>query len=339
MNLLYLQWHITGQCNNRCLHCYQDHYHKDDIKLDDARTIISDFNSACLELNASSFVSITGGDPLLHNEFLEIVSLTSSQCDRVRIMGNPELLMHNSKDIIPKLKELGISEWQLSLDGLEKTHDSIRYKGSFVCTLRAIETLVKVGINVSIMSTVNSCNFKEIPTLMEFLYSKEIFSWSFARHIPKYGHCGINPLGYKDFLIKVRNLHQKYEKEGHPTLNRESLIHALKNEVENSEKFVSGCGLGTSSICLLPDKTVMACRRLPDSILGKWSLEEGFLFHFLFNPKMQKYREREVYGECGDCNYFYSCRGCRAAAFKAHGHISKNDPQCWIINDRRSQNE
>ena len=68
-----------------------------------------------------------------------------------------------------RLKTYGIVAYQLSLDGLEETHDSNRRKGAFKDVIRALTVLHNAGITTQIMFTVsknNSCDF--IP-LLEYL--------------------------------------------------------------------------------------------------------------------------------------------------------------------------
>ena len=335
MNIFYLQWHITNQCNNRCINCYQKNYDSfHDIKLHEAEEILADFKATCIELDAKSIITITGGDPLLHNDFFRIVSLASSQCDHVYIMGNPEMLIHNTKFDIDLIRTLDINGWQLSIDGLNKTHDYFRYKGSFERSLLAIDKLNEMGIEVSIMSTINQFNLHEMPSLLDLLYSRGIYSWDFCRYIPQNGDCGINPDNYRKFLNNIINKHSKFERNGHPPLKKDPLLNIFQKELPHSEKHISGCGLGSASLCLLPDKTLMACRKFFDSILGKWTYETGFLNHFLFNPKMNGYRDRTSYGKCSTCPYFSICRGCRAAAFHSNKMINGDDPQCWITQNQ-----
>ena len=53
-----------------------------------------------------------------------------------------------------------------------------------------------------------------------------------------------------------------------------------------------GCSLGCSAMAILPDMTLMACRKVPSSILGKWQNGRGLEYHFVCNPKMIDYRSR-----------------------------------------------
>lgn len=54
------------------------------------------------------------------------------------------------------------------------------------------------------------------------------------------------------------------------------------------------CSLGSATMAILPDLTIMACRRTPSSILGKWTKERGLFYHLAKNEKMIEYRRRKA---------------------------------------------
>ena len=57
-------------------------------------------------------------------------------------MGNP---FHLNDRVCRKLKALGCEKYQLSLDGLKKTHDWFRKSGSFDETLEKIGSINRAG--------------------------------------------------------------------------------------------------------------------------------------------------------------------------------------------------
>ena len=96
-------------------------------------------------------------------------------------MGNP---FHLTDEVCARMKELGCRKYQLSLDGLEKTHDYFRKPGSFVETLRAIGCLKRAGIWVAVMNTVSSMNAAELPQLIDLVASLErVRFWTILPHL------------------------------------------------------------------------------------------------------------------------------------------------------------
>lgn len=330
INRIYLQWHITNKCLNRCKHCYQDRYNGIDLTISDAKIILSDFMSCCDDFNAMPVIALTGGNPMLNKDFWEILAEVrrQAQFDCVSVLGNPENLGPKEID---RLKDAKLKHYQLSIDGIESTHDKMRYDGSFKRTLRATEDLSSAGIPVYIMTTVSIANLHEIPEVMKIVYDSGAMHWMFARWIPRKGDCGIPPEQYLAFVQEILREHKQYEKKGYKKLKKEPLVSVFQNDknYRKGKKIIhGGCGMGSSTITMLPDKTLMACRRHPGSAIGKWSEAENFLFHFTENTEMEKYRDISKIEGCGTCEFLKVCRGCRAAAFVATGSDFGRDPQC-----------
>ncbi len=328
-NRVYLQWHLTNKCRNRCRHCYQLSYDGVDITTKEAISIIEDFLYCCNEFDALPVIALTGGDPMLNQDFWSIIKEIKkrAQIDCVSVLGNPEQI---NKENIEKLKPFNLKHFQLSLDGTELTHDYFRYKGSFKRTIQAIEDLSENGIPVYVMSTISYQNYLEMPEVMEIAYEHGATHWMFARWIPSKGDCGIFPGDYIKFVKRILQKHRKYEKSGYKRLRKEPLIARFQDKLLLEDQIVvsGGCGMGSSTITMLPDKTLMACRCHPKSVIGKWSLKENFLYHFLNNPEMNKYRKIERIENCNKCALLKFCRGCRAAAYVASGKEFQKDPQC-----------
>jgi radical SAM protein with 4Fe4S-binding SPASM domain len=95
-----------------------------------------------------------------------------------------------------------------------------------------------------------------------------------------------------------------------------------------------GCAAGISGMTILPDGTLVPCRRLhvPIGNIRKDSLREVWAASDVLNAL----RDREGYkGKCDVCNRWAQCRGCRAIvnaySISKGGHdILVEDPQCFI---------
>ncbi|PIP06810.1 MAG: hypothetical protein CO012_06325 [Syntrophobacterales bacterium CG_4_8_14_3_um_filter_49_14] len=95
-----------------------------------------------------------------------------------------------------------------------------------------------------------------------------------------------------------------------------------------------GCAAGISGLTILPDGTLVPCRRLqiPIGNIRKDSLREVWATSDVLNAL----RNRKSYkGKCGNCKRWAECRGCRAIAYycsMADGEpdILAADPQCFI---------
>jgi MoaA/NifB/PqqE/SkfB family radical SAM enzyme len=99
----------------------------------------------------------------------------------IGILGNPEYL---DKDTALKLKRAGVTRYQLSIDGLQETHDSFRSKGSFNQTLKGIEVLNQVGIPSVVMFTLSKQNADELIPVINLVAEKQVKIFDFARLVP-----------------------------------------------------------------------------------------------------------------------------------------------------------
>lgn len=224
-NELYVQWHITNQCRNRCLHCYQKRYDGESVTLEQADFILKNIRRCGKELEAEPYIVITGGDPFENSNFYEILRRSLRISRRVGILGNPEpIIRENGKDA-RFLAELKIDSYQLSVDGMQRTHDMFRYKGSFRKTIKAIEVLRKAGVWVNIMSTVSFVNYQEMADVMKTVYDCGANFWTFTRYAPaQSGHCGISPRDFMAFLSEITEELKPYEAQGKPQQTRNGSI-------------------------------------------------------------------------------------------------------------------
>ena len=127
-----LQWHVTARCQNQCNHCYlqeSEGYEseiKNELTLSDCLKIIDDFFQMTKAWKVGGRINFTGGDPLLKPEIFDLIEYARRRDVDIGILGNGESL---NSGTVSRLKELGVSHCQVSIDGMEQTHDNLRQKG------------------------------------------------------------------------------------------------------------------------------------------------------------------------------------------------------------------
>ena len=152
-----LQWHITHRCNLRCKHCYQEDYSAfEDI--DKIKPVLSQYSELIKQYNCIGRLNITGGEPLTHPGLYDLLDLARLKGMRTGVLTNGTLL---GEWEARRLKACGVDYVQISLDGLEKTHDMFRKPGSFKATLEAIKLIKESGMWAAVMSAacMASCRF------------------------------------------------------------------------------------------------------------------------------------------------------------------------------------
>ena len=115
-------WSITGHCNYRCKHCYMS---APDAKYGelDHETIMS-MVQQLIDCGVME-VSLTGGEPLVRKDFMEIVdALLAGGITITTIYSNGKLVTDN---LLDELDRRGIHpEFNMSYDGTEGWHDWLR---------------------------------------------------------------------------------------------------------------------------------------------------------------------------------------------------------------------
>lgn len=333
-----LQWHITDLCDQRCKHCYiyagKDLCINNDLPLEKLAEILKDLNLTCKRMNRTPFISITGGDPLLYKNVWEFFELVKQCKIRFAILGNP---FHLTDEIAVKLKDYGCINYQMSLDGLEETHDFIRRKGSFTATLDKISCLKKAGIATTIMTTVSKTNIDEIPDLVDIIVKCKVDNFAFARYCPNPDDLQniVSAEQYHIFLEKMWKKYIYYKNCDTRFVLKDHLWNLFLYEkglfnidnIENpNDLILDGCRCGISHMTVLSDGTVYACRRC-ESPVGK--VPEESLYDIFFSEKMSQYRKYENFEECSKCKLKNFCRGCPSVAKCFTGNFYSKDPQCW----------
>jgi radical SAM/SPASM domain protein of ACGX system len=331
-----LQWHITNACDQRCKHCYifnSSEIEKKDPELsfDQCLSVIENFELFCKKLDAKPNIVITGGDPLLRNDVWKILETMKAKNIRFSILGNP---FHLTDAVCEKLKGLGCTSYQMSLDGLQDKHDYIRKPGSFNATIEKIELLKKHNIKVNIMMTVSKFNETDLEPLIDLLVEKEIHSFAFARYVPQQNDIEqtFSPKEYKELLERAWSSYQKHESTNVSFSLKDHLWTLFLYErglfkTREEDIIFEGCHCAIQSMSLLADGTVYACRRC-ESPVGNILTES---FHdIFFGKKMFVYRDYKKM-ECSTCELFNYCRGCPAVSMGSYNNFYKKDPQCWKV--------
>jgi radical SAM/SPASM domain protein of ACGX system len=334
-----IQWHITTKCEQRCKHCYLFNSNLADQEIAGERlidanklfAIADDCVESCRKLNATPRVSLTGGNPFRHAHFWELLDYLKKLGIKVHVMGNPFGITDTvAKTLIAK----GVSKFQLSLDGLESTHDLMRQKGSYKSTEDACRILSRNGVNVAIMSTVSRMNMHEIPELAKKVVDMGARVFSFARFCSVDGDVTKlpTPSEYRSFMERMWSVFKKLEGKGTTFALKDHLWNLYLYEIgefhpeDTRGIIVDGCGVGISHLTVLADGNVYACRRF-NSLVGK--VPEQSLYDIFLGDQINRYREIERMEKCSTCDLLPYCRGCMAVSYSVTGRWEAADPQCW----------
>jgi len=329
-----LQWHITDRCNLRCKHCYQSDYYKNELSFEKLVSIFEQFKGFLLELEQranrkiTAHINITGGEPFIRKDFFELLRLFHENKSWLTfgILSNGSFI---DEQCAKSLKQLSPSFVQISLEGVEKTHDQIRGSGHFKTTLSAIKQLRKQQIKTLISFTAHRDNYQEFPQIAEIGRQLKVNRvWS-DRLIPQGSGAELQTLNSEEtlhFFEIMAETKQHIEKKWF-TQTEVALHRALQFLVGGS---VYRCSAGNSLLTIQPNGDVYPCRRMPIKVgnVFEMPLLDIYQHHHL----LQQLRDRNKISKgCEKCFYEKHCRGgLKCLSYALKGDPFQADPNCFL---------
>ncbi len=176
-------------------------------------SVLKNCEDFCGTFDRQPYFYLTGGDPILHPDFWWLMELFKQKQISFTIMGNP---FHLTEEVCRHLKECGCVRYQMSLDGLEETHDWFRKPGSYKTTLDKVAILNASGIRSILMTTVSGKNIDEVPQMIDAAVAAGAKVYAFARYCPtsEDKDTDITPERYRRLLAECDRKFRAYEKDG-----------------------------------------------------------------------------------------------------------------------------
>jgi len=318
---LAIDWHITQRCNQACKHCYAaGEQFRGEATPQETIRIIDRILSLKKDFNLR--VTLTGGEPLLRADVFEIASSLSENDVPISLTTNGTLVEKN----IDKIINSGIMQIQVSIDGMRSVHNYLRGFNAFDSAIQALRLIKRENLLPSVMTTVNGCNFKQVPEIIDLVRSLNIPLLGIQRFVPTG-----RGAGFKNLALTPENCRDllKYIMSKKKELKDEICIvtpDPLKVLIDKRE--ATGCPIGKNILALTPNGDMHPCCKLPISLGNIISRE----FHEIWNSKIMDTMRYggNLKGKCGRCEQREICRGCRGAAYATYGDYLAEDPQCWL---------
>jgi len=304
-----LQWHITQACDLHCKHCY-DRSSRSSLTLDDAVIVLDQVYDFCQARHVHGQITFTGGNPLLHPQFLEIYRAAADRGLMNAIAGNP-----TDPETLAGICGIRKPEfYQVSLEGLEEHNDFIRGDGHFQGALKFLDHLREAGIYSMVMLTLTRDNLDQVLPLAEQLRDRaDLFTFNRLSMVGE-GATLMTPAReeYEVFL----NKYLAAEPDNPVMALKDNLINIIRYR-QGQELFGGcagfGCGAAFNFVALLPDGEVHACRKFP-SPMG--NIHQQNLADIYDSDDARRYRRGPE--ECRGCEIRHVCGG-RLAVIDSKG--------------------
>jgi len=328
---MFLQLQVTRDCNLRCKHCYDPgarFLDGGEMSTSECAAVIKEFASFVLLNSRPGVVYITGGEPLIRKDIDELLETCWKHRLATRLLTNGTLIDAKAAEA---LKASHVTAVQVSIDGLQETHDAIRGSGGYEDAVAGIRQLVAQEIPVTVMTTAGRHNAREIPALWSECAKMGVRRLAFGRLVPigrseRLSDMVLAPDECLDLFNSVRQFESR-NNGGTEIVKRDPLWRLFDNGCSENCT-ISGCSIGLNGLCILQNGDVLPCRRLPivlsnirrESMYSIWTKSE----------LLGVMRERKLEGLCGMCELRMRCGGCRGIAHAATGNMRAADPQCFI---------
>jgi len=112
-------------------------------------------------------IVFSGGEPLLRKDLFELISFANQRKINTCLTSNGTLI---NEQMAKNLFSSGISVVNISIEGPEGIHDSLRGKGAFRKAITALEQLSKHKIETTLATIVCRQNYKSLAYVMELAH-------------------------------------------------------------------------------------------------------------------------------------------------------------------------
>jgi len=155
---------ITTRCNLRCPMCYyKTLFNQEELNLKEIRFIIEKRFAGIIKN-----IYLIGAEPFMKPHLDEILRIFTDNGISVSVQTNGTLII-KMKKLLPYFKRV-----DLSIDGLKKTHNKIRGKGTFEKSIEGLKMLTEMDKMGIVSITLQKKNLSEVKDLIYFLADKGV---------------------------------------------------------------------------------------------------------------------------------------------------------------------
>ena len=318
-------WEITLACNMNCKHCGSSAGIARQNELNTKECYV-----LCEELAETkcNTVSLMGGEPFIRKDWHLIAECVKDLGMDLAIVSNG-LLIPREIDIIDRLETLVVG---ISLDGMEKNHDTIRKKGSYKSAIQAIDLLRERNIQTTVITTISKTNFIDLPKLRDILIDKSV-NWQIQVGVP-FGNFDPNLVIDKEeyyasaMFITSENIRNKFEDM--PVVGAH--CYGYHSYLLPTGKKWSGCTAGFSTVGITSDGSIVGCLSMGNNQFLEGNVRKRSFVDIWENPNSFSYnrhfKKKNLGENCQGCYYGGSCKGgCNSVSFHLTGQFHSS-PLC-----------
>lgn len=316
---------VTNKCNLRCIHCHLDSGRP--FKNEMTREEITGLIDGIKNLGMKKLV-ISGGEPFVRSDILDILEYAHKRgVKMIRVITNGTLIDDKTARALSEL-EVNV---QVSLDGAhERTHDSIRGKGTFKKTINGMKNLLKSNTDFYVCMTLMKRNMGEIKDMVSFLETLEVSALHFSI-LQNKGRAEKNEsvVGFdnREFISVIGEIQDISKQTSLRITSEESIRMKIEKNFKNDL-----CGAGSSVISIAADGNVYPCAGLHEEEFSAGNIRNQNIEEiWKKSDVLRKLRSLSVLdiAKCRTCELKFICGGgCHVDKYKLHGCLDIPSVRC-----------
>ena len=331
-----ISWNLTRRCNLACGHCYLDAVQRkrdcgDELSTEEAVRVIEEI----AELAPGAMLVLTGGEPLLRRDLIELVATTAA-LDLMPVIGTNGVLLDGQR--AATLGAAGAVGVGISLDSVTPDfHDRLRgLPGAWGGAVTGAHAAREAGLALQLQTTLFAENRGELEAMADL--AEEMGAMAFNLFFLVCTGRGVTQTDmpqsvYEHTLADIACLqrerpHLMIRARCAPYMRRILNLRAGES-ADGYTEWSSACLAGRSYLRITASGEVTPCPYMPKAAGSvRWSrlreIWEG-------GADFVRLRSELPDGKCGGCDYRVSCGGCRARAAALHGDLMAEDPKCGYV--------
>lgn len=331
-----VSWNLTRRCNLACGHCYLDAVQRKgeapgELATAEALDVVRQIAAAA----PGAMLVLTGGEPLLRPDLAELVA-AAARLGLMPVVGTNGVMLDARRAAV--LKAAGAAGVGISVDSATpEFHDRLRGKpGAWAAALDGMRAARAAGLAVQMQTTLFPENRNALGALAHLARKADALALNFfflvctGRGVTQ---TDMPQSMYEETLAAIVALQREQPQmmiraRCAPYVRRLLGLRAGESR-EGYEGWSSACLAGRSYLRITPQGRVTPCPYIAEVVgdLRAQPLAEIWSS----DATLRRLRNELPGGKCGDCDFRYSCGGCRARAAVHSGNLLGEDPKCAYV--------
>lgn len=351
-----LNWMITGKCNYNCRHCFNASDHlspQAEFTWQQCLKLLDGMEECGIQS-----MTITGGEPMLHPRFLDVLRECAKRHIYVEELNTNGYFI--TSEILDEMKFLQVMPlMKISFDGIGH-HDWMRnQKGAEQKTIDAIKLCIRKGFRVKVQTNVHRGNLVAMLPTAEYLEKLGVYEMRIIRttESPRWNqNSGEGSLNFEEYYNAMLEFTSQYivvKRSMNIDIWQFLQIWPMRMryhyrpliEASHYQPNNPLCSGNRAMVAVGSDGEVYPCLQMSGAYSQKgWHLGNVHAEGLQKLLSKSRYLDevtctvnclREHNSNCLDCRYFKSCQGgCRAIACAMTGDYLGADPaKCLYFNN------